>query len=105
VPLADSADRRVARHLADVVGTEAKQADARPAARRRSRSFAAGVPRANDQNVEHGARLSASTFHVKHLRSLAEAEAPEQSVEQILNAGTASQPIEGGPGEPQLLGS
>ena len=65
--LADPADRRIARHLPDVLGAEGEQPDARAAPRRGSRSLAAGMAGADDQNVVHvvGA-LAASMFHVKH---------------------------------------
>ena len=53
--LADPADRRVARHLPDILGAEGQQADARAAARRRGRGFASGMAGADDENVEHGA--------------------------------------------------
>jgi hypothetical protein len=52
--LADTADRRIARHLADVLEAKSDEADARAAPRRRSRGFAAGMPSSNDQNVVHG---------------------------------------------------
>ena len=58
--LADPADRRVARHLADILGAEADQADASAAARRRSRGLAAGMTAANDQDVKHRRRLTAA---------------------------------------------
>jgi hypothetical protein len=45
--------------------------------------------------------LSGSTFHVKH--SLAEAEASEQRVEEILDAGPSGKPIKCSPRPPKLL--
>ena len=51
--LADAADRRIARHLAEILGAEGQQADARAAARRGGRRFAPGVAGADDQYVVH----------------------------------------------------
>ena len=51
--LADPADRRVARHLANVLRAEARQAHARATTRRGRSRFAAGMTATNDQNVVH----------------------------------------------------
>ncbi len=51
--LANPADRRVARHLPDILGAEGQQADARAAPGRGSRSLAAGMAGADDEHVIH----------------------------------------------------
>ena len=56
--LADTPDRGVARHLADVLGTEGDKSDARATASRGGRSFAPGMAGTNDQDVEHAEALS-----------------------------------------------
>ena len=63
--LADAADRRVARHLAGILGAEGEQADARAAASRGGRGLAAGMAGADHQNVVHARALSGSVFHVE----------------------------------------
>jgi len=50
---ADTADRRVARHLAGIIRPEREQSDARAAARCGGRSFAPGMPGADHQYVKH----------------------------------------------------
>ncbi len=62
VALADAADRRIARHLSRVFGAEGQQADARAAAGRGSRSFAAGMAGADDDDVKHRAALADQCF-------------------------------------------
>ena len=56
--LADTTDRRVARHLSNVFGAEGEQADARAAACGRSRSLAPGMAGADYQNVMHRRSLA-----------------------------------------------
>ena len=60
--LADPADRRVAAHLADILGAEADQPDARATARRRGRRLAAGMTATYDQNVVHDRALAERRF-------------------------------------------
>ena len=55
---ADTADRRIARHLADVLGPEGDKSDARATARRGGGSLASGMAGTNDQDVEHAEALS-----------------------------------------------
>jgi hypothetical protein len=55
---ADAADRRIARHLANVLGAEREQSDARATTRRGGRSFASGVAGSDDKDVEHAGSLS-----------------------------------------------
>src|SRR5205085_7408272 len=57
VALADPADRRVAAHLADVVGAERDQANARTPPGRGRRGLAPGMAGADHQNVKHGEAL------------------------------------------------
>jgi len=58
VALADTTDRRVARHLADIFGSEGHQSDARASAGCSSGSLATGVTGSDDENVEHRQALS-----------------------------------------------
>jgi hypothetical protein len=62
MPLADAADRRIARHLAGILGAKRKQADAGAAARRRSRSLAPGVTGADYQDIVHRGALAQQGF-------------------------------------------
>jgi hypothetical protein len=55
--LADAADRRVARHLSRIFGSEGEQPDTRAAAGRSGRSLAPGMAGADHQNVVHEAEL------------------------------------------------
>jgi hypothetical protein len=82
VAFSNAAYRRVAAHLAKVIGPERHQRDARAATRRSTRCFTSGVAATDDQNVKHGRRqymhgdarsmtalegnASQSLFHVKH---------------------------------------
>jgi hypothetical protein len=50
---AHAPDRRIARHLAGIFGTEGEESDARAAARRSSGGFAAGVASTDHQDIEH----------------------------------------------------
>ena len=50
--LAETADRRVAAHLPDLVEVEAAQGHAHPESRRGGGRLDAGVPAANDEHVE-----------------------------------------------------
>jgi hypothetical protein len=56
--LADAADRRVAAHLAYIVGAEADHPHARAAPRRGSGGLAASVSAPNDQHIEHRRALA-----------------------------------------------
>jgi hypothetical protein len=98
---ADAADRRIAGHLADVLGSECDEADARPAPRCRGRSLAPGMTGTDYQNIEHVrslsdftlVRKSSETTNISVPRgtlSLAEAEPTEKRVEHVLDARTAS---------------
>jgi hypothetical protein len=51
--LADSPDRRIATHLAQIIGPKRQQGNARAAPRRGTCSFATGVSAADDQDVKH----------------------------------------------------
>jgi hypothetical protein len=105
VPLADPADRRIARHLSDVLGPKRQERDPRAPASRGSRSFASGMAAADDQNVAHDRRLTSTVFHVKHrVPLLPEAEAGKQSIEEILDSGAPSEPVECTAGNAQILG-
>jgi len=55
--LSDAPDRRVARHLPDILGAEGDQPHPSSAARRGGRGFAAGVSASDDQHVVHDQRL------------------------------------------------
>jgi hypothetical protein len=57
VSLSNSANGRVARHLADVFSTECDKTNTRSAPRGRSRSLAASVTAADNHNIEHNPRL------------------------------------------------
>jgi len=95
---ADTANRRVAGHLPDVLSPKGDEADLGTPARGRGRRFAARVSPTDDQNVIHGRRLYLSTFHVKHRRELfPQAKAAEQCVEQILYPCATGQAIKGRP--------
>ena len=63
--LADAADRRVARHLPGVLGTEREESDASATAGGGGRGLTTGMAGADHENVEHPPALSASMFHVK----------------------------------------
>jgi hypothetical protein len=95
VALAYTADRRVARHLTNVLTAERDESDTRPPSGRSRRRFATGVAASDDENVKHRTALRGicpsgkivsddCAFHVKHLL-FAEAEAPEQCVQDIFN--------------------
>ena len=88
MPFPDPADRRVARHLPGVFGTESEQADARAAPRRGRRSLAPGMAGADHQNVMHPNRLA---HHVSRetSRLLAKTEARKQRVEHVLDSRAA----------------
>jgi hypothetical protein len=60
--LANSAKRRIARHLARIFGAEGEQADARAAASRRSSCLASGMAGADHQNVVHAQALADQGF-------------------------------------------
>jgi hypothetical protein len=51
--LADAANGRIARHLANVLSSEGEQSDARPSTRSGCRSFASGMAGADHQNIVH----------------------------------------------------
>ena len=51
--LADAADRRIARHLTKIFGSEGQQPDARAAPRRGSSRFTTGMAGTDDQDVKH----------------------------------------------------
>jgi hypothetical protein len=57
--LANSADGRITRHLADVLGSKRHQPHARTTPRGSRRGFAAGVPSTYDENIIHERRLAA----------------------------------------------
>jgi hypothetical protein len=63
--LADAADRRVARRLPGVFGTESEESDTRATAGRGGRGLTTGMASANHENVKHAPALSASVFHVE----------------------------------------
>src|SRR6185369_3850981 len=69
VALADPADRRVARHLAGVLGAERQQPDARAAPRGRRRSFASGMAGADHQDVVHARSSNAARLSLRAKRS------------------------------------
>jgi hypothetical protein len=58
VTLADAANRWIARHLAGILRPKCKQADARTATGRRSRSLASGMASADHQYVVHDLGLA-----------------------------------------------
>jgi hypothetical protein len=62
VTLADPADRRIARHLASVLGAEREQPDTRASASRGSRGLASGMAGADHQNIMHGPPLADQRF-------------------------------------------
>jgi hypothetical protein len=62
VPLADAANRRVARHLPRIFGPKREQSDARAPASRGSRSFASGMAGADHQDVVHRHALADQSF-------------------------------------------
>ena len=78
--LADAANGRVARHLANIPGAKGQQADARAAPGRSGGGFAAGVAGTNHKDVEHG-RAALSCISCFTWNLFAEAKAPEQRVE------------------------
>ena len=86
VALAEAADRRVARHLADAVEAMRDQRRARAHAVRRQRGLGAGMAAADHDDVE------AAMFHVKQ-SLLAEAEALRRHVEHGLYIHLADQEI------------
>jgi hypothetical protein len=57
VAFANAANRRIARHLSNVLGAERQQADARATPGRGSRSLAPGMAGPDHQNVVHGCAL------------------------------------------------
>jgi hypothetical protein len=62
MPLADAADRRVARHLARIPGAEAEQRNSSAAAGCRGRSFAARVTGTDYDDIVHRRRLAHPRF-------------------------------------------
>jgi hypothetical protein len=58
VTLADTSDRRVARHLPDIFRAKCDKAYARAPASRRGRSFAPGMAGTDHQDIEHPPALS-----------------------------------------------
>ena len=93
---ADAADRWVAAHLADILRAEGDQPNACAATRSRCSRLAARVTRANDQYVEHASRLRRCRGQIADVSrgtSLAEAKAPEQCVEHVIDARTPGDAI------------
>jgi hypothetical protein len=73
MPLAHTPDRRIAGHLAQIVGAKGEQAHTSATPGRSACRFAPRVTAANDQDIKHPrpiqvARLSfnVAAFHVKH---------------------------------------
>jgi hypothetical protein len=62
VPLSDTTYRRIARHLAHILGPEGQESDASAPASRGGRSFAPGMAGADHQNVVHQARIAQECF-------------------------------------------
>jgi len=62
MPLADAADRWIARHLAEIVGAERQQRDARTAAGSRTSRLAPSMTPTNDNYVEHRPPIQATAF-------------------------------------------
>ena len=60
VAFPNPADRGVATHLAEIVGPEGQQRDARTPARRSASRFAPGMAAADDQHVEHSRAIQSS---------------------------------------------
>jgi hypothetical protein len=58
VTFAHTPDRRIPRHLADVLSSAGDKSDARATASRGGRSFAPGMAGTDDQDVEHAEALS-----------------------------------------------
>ena len=92
--LAEPAHRRVARHRADLVAAEADQRDRRAHPRRRRRRLGPGMAAADDDDVEILRHGRASNAFVPRGTSLSDAEAPEQRIEHVLDAGLAGDPVE-----------
>lgn len=90
------ANRRVAAHLANIVGTEGDKPDARTTARRGRRGFAPGVAGTYHKNVKHRRRLSASQrgekpWDVSRETSLPETESTKKFVQHVFDADSACQ--------------
>jgi hypothetical protein len=82
VAFSNATYRRIAAHLAQVIGPERQQRDTRAATRRSARCFTSCVAATDDQYLKHGRRqymhgdarsmiapesnVSRSMFHVKH---------------------------------------
>ena len=84
--LADSADRRVARHPPDVAAAKGRQRHARSAPGGGRCRFNPGVTGTNDEDVKHPRGLAARDVKIKNsvfpVKLFAETEASEQGVEQ-----------------------
>jgi hypothetical protein len=87
MPLAEPADRRVARHLANRRPLVRQQQRARPDPRRRSRRLAPGMPATNHDDFigressvhgrgMYGGARGVSSFQVKHLEHIQNVRAP-----------------------------
>jgi hypothetical protein len=101
VSLPDPTNRRIARHLADGLELVGQQQSLCAKARRCSCGLAAGVPTANDNDVEpiHGGSIGegrithkrAGMFHVKQ-SLLADTEIAEDGIQHLLNVHPTGNP-------------
>jgi hypothetical protein len=115
VPLAEAADRRVARHRANLGRVKAHQPDAqaipRADPRRSTRRLNASMPAANDHYVKvhvHRVRIARSVKRftwniVTGIKPtlFPDAEAPKERIEHRFRPRCTSQPVKGEPRLPQ----
>jgi hypothetical protein len=101
----DSADRRIAGHLPQILRSERQQSHARTTPCGRGGSLTSGVASPDHDDVMHGQPLTRSMFHVEHQNSFAETEAAEKSVEQVLDASAPGEPVKSQTSLTQVLGA